>query len=61
MRSRLYSIILTLIDGQSFKRVGYFEYCSELESKVLEQLVERRMSSKFAWLHDGGARTITIV
>jgi len=61
MRSRLCGIILTSIDGQSFKRVGYFEYYSELELKVLEQLVERRMSSKFAWLNDGGARTITIV
>ena len=62
MGSRLCGIILTSINSQSFKRVGYFEYWdSELESKVLEQLVERRMSSKFSWLHDGGARTITIV
>jgi hypothetical protein len=60
--SGLCGIILTEIDSQRFKRVGYFEYHDrELESKVFEQLVERRMSSKFAWLRDGGARTITIV
>jgi hypothetical protein len=28
MRSGLCGIILTSIDGQSFKRVGYFEYCN---------------------------------
>jgi hypothetical protein len=35
MDSGLCGIILTSVDGQSFKRVGYFEYCdSKLESKV---------------------------
>jgi hypothetical protein len=53
MGSKSCGIILTSVDGQSFKRVGYFEYC--------DGLWEPKMSSKFAWLHNDGARTITIV
>jgi hypothetical protein len=45
-------IILTAIDCQSFKRVGYFKYGHyRLESKVLEQLFERRSFSRLGWLH----------
>jgi hypothetical protein len=45
--SKSRGIILTSVDGQIFKRVGCFEYW--------------KISSKFAWLHNDGARTITIV
>lgn len=60
--SGICGIILNEIDGQRFQRVGYFEYrTGELKSKVLEQLVAEKMSSKFSWSHAGGTRTIIIV
>lgn len=55
-------IILKLSDGQLFKRISYFKYFhNQVESDILEQLVRRNASSKFAWLHAGGLSNITII